>query len=282
MLRQWRCCVIGVILLFFPLVITTLGAVPAASSGAAPSCDTSLWNHVYKPARLQIINPCIKVMGKIAKRKVELDGDVHIQLKLDPPYQNLLNQRNRIAQNGNLVLEPICVGKVTQPNAKSACSNLANKVQIPAIGTHVSATGSYVQDNEPMHGWREIHPVTSITPLDAAIVGPVLPSQAPAQPPINPADLTIRIASLSSPLSPGTDARLEIQTMPGAECDITVVYKSGPSQASGLVPTTADAGGRIVWMWHVGTRTTPGTWPILIECVFGQQTAEAETEFTVR
>ncbi len=165
MLRYWRHYVIGVVLFSLPMAMQTIGAIPVASSGAAPSCDNSLWNHVYHPARLQVINPCITVTGRIAKRKAEPDGDVHIQLRLDAPYKNLLNDRNKIAQNGNLVLEPICVGPVTQADAKSACNNFTNKVHIPAIGTHVSVTGAYVQDNQGGHGWREIHPVTSMTPI---------------------------------------------------------------------------------------------------------------------
>jgi S1-C subfamily serine protease len=117
--------------------------------------------------------------------------------------------------------------------------------------------------------------------LDAALVGPVPPLPLSGHPAIPP-DLTIRITSLTSPVSPGAVARLEIQTTPGAQCNITVVYKSGPSRASGLVPKVADASGRVIWIWRVGTRTTPGTWPILVGCVFGPQDVEAQTEFTVR
>ncbi len=121
-------------------------------------------------------------------------------------------------------------------------------------------------------------PINAAKPLlGAAVVGPL---QAPPSPVI-PAELSIEITSLTSPVSPGTDARLEIQTTPGAECAITVVYKSGPSRARGLEPKVADAGGQIAWVWRVGTNTTPGTWPIFIECVFGEQKTETETEFTV-
>jgi hypothetical protein len=131
---------------------------------AEPTCDEALWQHVYHPKRLQVVKRCITVTGKIVKRKAEPDGDVHIQLKLDSQFENLLNERNRRGQNGNLVLEPICVGPVTQADAKAACRNFTNKVHIPAVRTHVSVTGAYVLDTAPKHGWMEIHPVTSITP----------------------------------------------------------------------------------------------------------------------
>ncbi len=122
-------------------------------------------------------------------------------------------------------------------------------------------------------------PINAAKPLlGAALLGL---AQAPS-PPVIPAKLSIQITPITSPVSPGTNARLEIQTTPGAECAITVVYMSGPSRARGLEPKVADTGGQIAWVWRVGTNTTPGTWPILIECVFGGQRAETRTEFTVR
>lgn len=49
-------------------------------------------------------------------------------------------------------------------------------------------------------------------------------------------------------------------------CSITVYYKSGPSRAKGLYPKRPGAGGRVSWTWLVGTRTTPGRWPIAVRC----------------
>ena len=122
-------------------------------------------------------------------------------------------------------------------------------------------------------------PINAAKPLLGTALLGLLP-QVPS-PLVIPAKLSIRITSLTSPVSPGTNARLEIQTTPGAECAITVVYKSGPSRARGLEPKVADTAGQIAWVWRVGTNTSPGTWPIFIECVFGQQKTETETEFTV-
>ena len=96
------------------------------------------------------------------------------------------------------------------------------------------------------------------------------------------AALTITVVSVTSVARPGTDARLQIDTSPGTACGITVIYKSGSSRAQGLVPKRANDKGRIVWVWRVGTRTTPGTWPIVIECTLGQQRAKGGTQFTVR
>ena len=124
------------------------------------TCDTSLWNHVYNPQRLQVIESCKTVTGTIEKIRTEADGDFHILLRLDAGQKNLVNQGNIDQQNGDLVLEPICVNQVTQQDAIDSCSNFTSSVTIPNLGDHVRVTGSYVFDAQ--HGWNEIHPVTSI------------------------------------------------------------------------------------------------------------------------
>jgi len=96
------------------------------------------------------------------------------------------------------------------------------------------------------------------------------------------ADLRVSVVSLSSPAAPSSDATLEIQTTPGATCAITVRYKSGPSRAKGLVPKTADARGRVVWQWRVGSNTTPGQWPINVTCQKGEVRGDGRTSFEVR
>lgn len=65
---------------------TTINSVNTAPPTNPPSgkCDQSLWNHVYHPERLQIIDSCKSVLGTIESKKSEPDGDFHIRLKLDP------------------------------------------------------------------------------------------------------------------------------------------------------------------------------------------------------
>jgi hypothetical protein len=127
-------------------------------------CDQSLWNHVYNPTRLQVVAPCKSVLGLIESKRVEKDGDYHIRVKLDPPFSNLINSANMKNQFGDLVVEPICVNRVTQADAISACQNFHQNISIPPIGSYVNITGSYVLDKQ--HGnWAEIHPVTSITKI---------------------------------------------------------------------------------------------------------------------
>jgi hypothetical protein len=137
----------------------------AAQSIAAQGCNASLLKHVYHPTRLQMIAPCIEVTGTIVDIKPEADGDDHIQLRIDPQLEDLLNSHNHNDQNNSLVLEPVCQGLVTQTDAIAACRDFHSPVKIPAEGSKVRVLGRFVLDQEADHGWTEIHPVTSITVL---------------------------------------------------------------------------------------------------------------------
>ena len=77
------------------------------------------------------------------------------------------------------------------------------------------------------------------------------------------ASASVHLVHLTSPISHGFYATLRVSVPQPATCSITVVYKSGPSEAAGLYPKR---GTRISWSWRVGTRTTPGRWPIVVSC----------------
>lgn len=94
-------------------------------------------------------------------------------------------------------------------------------------------------------------------------------------------DLFIEIASVTSPIGKGYTATLQANTAPGAYCNITVYYKSGPSEASGLYPKEADTEGKVSWSWKVGTRTTPGSWKIVVTATLDGNTTSDTTYFTV-
>ena len=149
------------------------GAAPSGTAAGAAStgCDQSLLDHVYNPERLIVKEDCVSVTGTIVdatdgKRRDgirhEADGDTHGWLKLDPGFEDLLNDGNLQAEGGNLVFEIVCKFRVTQQDAKPACQGYHSPLKIPAIGSHVRIVGRYVQDT--FHDrWNEIHPVTSIT-----------------------------------------------------------------------------------------------------------------------
>ena len=93
--------------------------------------------------------------------------------------------------------------------------------------------------------------------------------------------LAITLISLTSPVSHGNAANISVRTAPGAACTIIVTYKSGPSRARGLVPKAAGGDGIVSWTWIVGTRTTPGKWPITVACSGGGKQGTLETSFVV-
>ena len=106
---------------------------------------------------------CQTVTGTIAKQHASDDGDIDIELTLDPQFANLLNKGNLTNLNGNLNIEAICQAAVQPdiPAASPACSGVG-KLVVPPVGAHVQVTGSYVLDTN--HGWMEIHPISVITP----------------------------------------------------------------------------------------------------------------------
>jgi uncharacterized protein YraI len=142
---------------------------PTPSLGST-ACDDSLWQHVYHGTfatakdRLKILQPCITVTGTVMSAPPEADGDYHIRLKVDPGFENLLNAKNTSGQHGYLVVEPLCEVKPTQQDTidEGVCNGFKQTIfkKTTTLGKHVKVTGNYVEDME--HGWREIHPVTSI------------------------------------------------------------------------------------------------------------------------
>jgi len=136
--------------------------VPVTEGDSGPQCDPTLWAHVWSPSRLKIVDDCITVTGVVTSvDQITEDGDVHIWLHVDPEFAYLINENNIKYNGGNLVVEVICNQLPEDPVAKAACEGYENHIEIPALGTHVSITGSYVID-VAFQGHAEIHPITSI------------------------------------------------------------------------------------------------------------------------
>ena len=85
---------------------------------------------------------CRVAIGTVHEVKFEeYDGDVHIDLRPDQPYENLLSDGNgRVG--GNLIVEII-------PQDRS-------RVDVPPVGARIEVVGPWVDDTE--HGWSELHP----------------------------------------------------------------------------------------------------------------------------
>lgn len=126
-------------------------------------CDQGLWEYVYNPSRLQVLDRCVSVTGTVELVRKEADGDVHIRFRLDQQYSSLLNETNISRQHGDLVLEPICQGKVRQADAAEPCSGYDGPYFQPEVGRRYLVWGTYVHDMD--HGWNEVHPITSMQPI---------------------------------------------------------------------------------------------------------------------
>ena len=97
---------------------------------------------VYHAPRLVVKSRCRVAVGTVhAVKFEEYDGDVHVDLRLDPAYEGLLDDGNgRVG--GNLVVEVI-------PQDRS-------HVAVPEVDSRIQVVGPWVEDTE--HGWNEIHP----------------------------------------------------------------------------------------------------------------------------
>jgi hypothetical protein len=137
-------------------------------------CNTALWRHVYHPDRLRLVRRCMTVRGRVTELRWEPDGDLHILLATRP---GLVNTANDEYEHGDLVLEEICQGSVTQADAVAACRGVPHDLAVPSVGDRVKVSGSYVLDAD--HGWMEIHPVTHLT-----ITGSAPPSSPSSAPPV--------------------------------------------------------------------------------------------------
>jgi hypothetical protein len=146
---------------------------------------------------------------------------------------------------------------------------LLGACQSPASSTYKAYTPSSYQTHHPTSSTFN---VSTLTPAWAVDLSNLIP--LPTSPPLE-------ILSVTSPVSAGSSATLKAKTIPNAVCDIDVIYKSGSSSASGLGIKIADANGNVSWTWKVGTRTTPGSWNIIVTVSSGGMKTTKSIYFTV-
>jgi hypothetical protein len=133
-----------------PAAAAAVSPLPAriTPSSSSPACQSDPHAGVYRPQRLEVIDPCAWVSGTVRYTELESDGDTHIGLAVDPAFTDHLNIWNHIWQQGQLLVEIVPANRDT--------------VSVPAVRSHVTVVGPYVLDRA--HGWMEIHPTWSITP----------------------------------------------------------------------------------------------------------------------
>jgi len=79
-------------------------------------------------------------------------------------------------------------------------------------------------------------------------------------------DLPLTLVALTSPVSRGHDARIDVQTSPGTQCMLLIHYEAGGAAKDLALPKRADSKGRVSWTWRVDPKATPGSWPIGVHC----------------
>lgn len=97
------------------------------------------------------------------------------------------------------------------------------------------------------------------------------PLPHPKQPASN-APEGVAVEALDTPVAPGSNTSMIINTNSGSVCSIIVSYNDVISKDSGLVPKKADGYGNITWSWTVPATAPIGNWPIKVSCVFNGHT----------
>ena len=156
--------VAGCVFLAYRLSHSPENSGNSSSPQAETQCDRGLWQYIYHPARLQVLAPCISVTGVVDEVRKESDGDIHILFRVDHEFESLLNDENIAREHGDLILEPICQHSPTQADARGPCSGYDGPYFEPQIGQRYLVWGAYVYDAD--HGWNELHPVTSMQPIE--------------------------------------------------------------------------------------------------------------------
>jgi hypothetical protein len=142
------------------LATTTLAPSGRTAPTSDPACQpTDQDRYAYRPARLQVLLPCLRVTGTIVRSSAEADGDVHIDLRLDAPYEGMLTPGNDAA-DGLLIVEPVCQFPPVQAESIRVCASDPDPLSgaLPLVGDHVWIEGRYVLDLQH-HAWAELHPL---------------------------------------------------------------------------------------------------------------------------
>ena len=102
--------------------------------------------NVYSPDRLEVVSPCTTVGGIVRFFESEYDGDVHIDLEVDPEFRSMLDPVNLTNQHGWLVTEIVpadeagCVSG--QPPQPSSNGNDYGSARASTCSRHGSASTS--------------------------------------------------------------------------------------------------------------------------------------------
>jgi hypothetical protein len=177
-------------------------ATPAYPIG---TCAPTAMNGVYLSFRLHdrdggfTRDDCGTIRGTVLQTHQESDGDLHIKVQLDPPYQHFLAPGDKYQDvpshcaqhtpNTQQCVENLMVLEIIPQHCHGHwpySQNCADRGAFldpaaPDAGDYIEATGDSVRDFDILHllegyplaanGWAELHPVTALRVITAAPPG---------------------------------------------------------------------------------------------------------------
>jgi hypothetical protein len=111
-------------------------------------------NRVHHPNRLILLDSSKTLSGKVEKIESDIDGDIHIRLKIGD--SSLLVKNNYKDENGCMVGEIVCA----VPSVFPICWFYKNEITLPKEGDSIEIEGPYVFDKG--HNITEIHPIMNL------------------------------------------------------------------------------------------------------------------------
>lgn len=118
----------------------------------------------------------------------------------------------------------------------------------------------------------------------SAIATPVEATVAPTVKRVQPAPNakeSAAIEMITSPVAPGSNASITVETNPTSHCSIAVVYNQVASADSGLTTKAADESGVVSWTWTVDKTAPNGIWPVKVTCTHNKQSAFVQGDLVV-
>jgi hypothetical protein len=89
------------------------------------------------------------------------------------------------------------------------------------------------------------------------------------------------VETVSTPITPGSNASINLQTLSGSTCTILVTYNGVASTDTGLRPKAADDYGTVAWSWTLPASVPYGSFPIVVTCTIGKRVAVVDSSIDV-
>jgi len=170
-----------------------------------------------------------------------------------------------------LALSSLAGGRTSAPDSTTGAADLTAS---PTVAFAPTPTPFLIVTPEPT---LEATPEPTAEGTPEPTSQPTAESASTAEP-----VLALMFTKFTSAVSRGANATAAVKTGGAAQCSITVEYKSGPSTAAGLEDKAAASNGVVSWTWTVGSRTTPGSWPVTVSCTIGDLFNTITRNLTVR